>query len=220
MVRIIVVLLILVATVSAQSPRRDSIQTALIEQIGMASITGTARAVTRAYIQVCKDYDAYEKVDTVHIDSASGWATVPTDLDRIENVNLILSDETNSGTLKLLKSLVGLPQDTLFDRIGEELEGTTDRAKQDYYNIKDRSFYTYPRWLGRDSLLFEITYYALGAELDSAADSIQTAPGFYDAVFYYACAEMQQQRGQWTDALNYRKLVWALFGPPKGGIPQ
>lgn len=216
MVRTIIFALILVSSVAAQSPRLDSIQVAVVEQLGLASSSGTAHAINRAYNQVCSDYPALEKIDTITVDSATGYATLPTDFSRLYNLDLLLS----SGVRQPVKSLLSLSQDSIAKVVVSQMTTKKGESEQHYYQVFAGCLHTYPRWIRSDSAWFELRYFAQGTNLDSASDTLESDPDFYNAVFWYACAEIQTKRYTFESALGYLKLTWALYGPPKGGNVQ
>jgi len=207
---ILLSLLLLAVSVSAQtSPQLDSISAAVRTQVGAASTYAVQQAVNRAYQQVCRDYPAYGQIDTLEIDSITGSVAVPSDFDRVNTLDMLLT----GGARQPLWSLEGQPQDTIAKWITKEMD-VTDSTDQKRYQTFAGYLYTYPRWSRDDTASFEIRYFAIGAALVDSTDSILVSLGYRNAVFFYACAEVQTQRGRFADAMKYRELCWAVYGPP------
>ena len=204
---IIFIFLFAVPILSQTSPRLDSIRAAVRDQVGSASVS-VDRAINRAYQQVCTDYPAYELLDTVTLDSTTPYASLPSNFDRLNTVDLLYENIRYP-----LRSLEALSPDSIVIAITSEME-ETDGTDQDFYKVFGSQLWTYPRWGRPDTASFEIAYYAIGAALSSATDSVKVASAYRNAVFYYACAEVQRQRGKFADANAYLEACWLIYGKP------
>ena len=209
--RFILCLVLIAGTVASQpAPQLDSLAVAVVEQVGAVAGTVVTHEINRAYLQVTTSYPAYEVIDTVTIDSASGRVALPANYDRMIAVDLIVS----GGDLdKVRVSLRKVPTDTTAADIVREKMDYTNAADQKYYQVSARYLYTYPRWTRTDTASFEVRYYAVGAKLTSGSDTITVAFAYRNAVFFLACAEYQARRGQFRDAAFYQALCEQRYGP-------
>jgi len=207
----ILCLTLVVGSIGAQTaPELDSIAAAVVEQVGAVTGSTVTHEINRAYLQVTTSYPAYEVVDTVTIDSASGRVALPADYDRMIAVDLIAADEEDDKARVPLRKV---PTDTTSASIIRASMVVSNEADQKYYQVTARYLYTYPRWVRSDTATFEVRYYAVGAKLTSGADTIMVAFAYRNAVFYLACAEYQARRGQFNDARFYTALCEQRYGP-------
>lgn len=201
------ILLFVAPILSQTSPRLDSITAAVREQVGSASVSVT-RAINRAYQQVCTDYPAYELIDTVILDSTTPYATLASDFDRLNTVDLLSENKRYP-----LRSLEALSPDSIKEIVQTDMEDT-DPTDQKFYNVFGGYLWTYPRWARPDTATFEVKYFAIGAALSAVTDSVKVASSYRNAVFLYACAEVQRQRGKFSDANAYLEACWLIYGKP------
>lgn len=208
--RLLIFVVLIAGVVGAQtSPRLDSISAAVRDQVGASTSYTVGSAVNRAYLQVCYDYPAIPKIDTVVIDSAHGYVALPSDFVGMESCNLLVL-----GMKIPMYALSTISQDSAASIVRSEMNDT-DPTDQQYYLVHGSALFTYPRWIiGSDSADLEIRYFAVGPYLTAASDTIRVAVEYRNAVFYYACAEVQAKRGRYGDASYYRQLCWSVYGAP------
>ncbi len=216
MVKKLLLILLIAGSVAGQTnPQLDSISAAVRQQVGDVSSTSISQEVNRAYQQVTASYPAYEKWDTVLIDSASGRVILASDFDRIIGVDLINADEENPKARFPLRSLALIPRvpDTIRANLLRAEMDETDETDQKYFEVAARYLHTYPRWRRSDTAQFEVRYWARGAKLVADTNTITVESAYYNAVFYLACAEYQSRRGQFAEATYYISLCERMFGP-------
>jgi hypothetical protein len=207
--------LLLVSSSWAQSTGRlDAMESAVRTQLGTASTYSVNLAINRAYRQVCTDYPSLEKMDTVYVDSADGGGALPSDFVGMASVNLLTLNNLDYPVRYPLWPLEGMSQDSVAKWVSKTMD-PTDITDQKFYGVFKKVLFTYPRWtISGDSAKFEIRYYAFGTALSNASDTLMVGANYWNAVFYYSCAEVQARRGQITEATYYRNLCWQEYGPP------
>jgi len=192
------------------NPSRDSLTVAVLNQLHVPS-TGdneltTAivhKQINKSVAQVCTDFPAVEKLDTVIIGRWQEGGSLNTDFDRAYSVMKIVGD-----TLRV--PINRLPDDSLFDRLGGEtgLEYDYDKLSHPrYFNPFDYYLFVYPK-VAIDSAgvdTFLVKYYAMDDALTSATDSTVINPRFINPLISHVCYMLSLYREDDNAAAIYKK---------------
>lgn len=192
--RIIVLLVFAASSAMAESPitpTRDSLSIAAFQQLNVVT-TGddqitTAKcygALNQALLQVCRDFPAYEKIDTVTIDKTAEGGALANDFLRLKSVFRMKGDTLRVPLQVVdMDSLPGLsPRDSV--AVQEKGNILSPRYAYTYAN----RLLTHPKYIisgSADSFL--VCYYALDDKLTSATDSVSIDKTYLTALKYYAC---------------------------------
>ena len=208
--RLILFLLLLCSTVSAEYIRLDSLRVAVHRQVALpdsgnavVSVAKTHMAINRAISQVCIDFPAVPKMDTVGIHRDSTGAALNTDFQQVGAVYRF----KDAGWWYPLKPLAG-------DSLAKALSGTSenqaspgDSTDPGFYYTFDKRIYVHPKWsdsLSSDSLV--IQYFGIGTKLTGGTDSTDVLPQFREAVIVYTCYQIEMMRNRFAAAAAY--LEW------------
>ena len=209
MIKYVVVLLLLSTTVLAQtypvSPQRDSIQAACLSALGLGVAGNTLipvatvqKAINRSISQVCLDFPAIEKMDTLTTGSDEEGAALPDDFLRVRALFKMKGDTLRIPIeYKPLDSLLRLtPTDLMAThKIGEAMSPSY------YYTFGQRLLF-HPKYAipSATSDSFLLMYYAMDDQLGSDTEVTLILPEYLDAIVFYACAQLSIRRGNMADA--------------------
>lgn len=209
MKKLIVILLSLLAvSVWADiNPQIDSLRTAAFNQSlipsggnNTVSVAYGNLAVNMAIQQVCADFPAIEKFDTVITVAGTRHYALNTDYGQLRAV----FKSTKDDDLKNLYTLSFPPVETWFEAKGGEVGGEPDpqkKAEPRYaWSFNDR-LYLYPTPSSADSLV--IAYYAIDSQIVTATNSTQIRPEYRNPIILYASYLICERKGDFTRSDRY-----------------
>ena len=176
-----------------RSPRLDSMWVSVCANLnlptsGTRNITSAVgyRYINEAYASVCVDFPAIEKLDTVTLVGGSEGGALNTDFDRVVSV-----DRMVDSTVRI--PLQPVSQDTLSMMVKTADDASVRMVKNDYtspryYKIFNKMLITQPKYSLATSSLFLVKYYAIGARLTSASDSVLCDQRYIEQIINHACA--------------------------------
>jgi len=215
---IVLILLSLAVPVGAAeiSMRLDSLglnvyQHLYINTAGNTRIPDSVRntAINEAIQQVCQDFPAIEKLDTIVLAKATKGVALNSDFLR---ANWAVKFGTVDGDPAMIP-LQYIPVAALFD-----IHGKLQGAEQDYNNeaspryfftFGDRMFF-YPQPWSADTVI--VAYYAMDTLLQAAASVSQVLPQYRDAIISMACYKLAVIQERFTVAQVYMQRYGELLG--------
>lgn len=212
----LIILLSLFLAVSAfaeTSPRRDSLVYSACNNLAI-STSGTdlltttliAQKVNAGIRQVCVDYPALPKYDTVSIDSSMENGALPSDFDRAYNCFMLFGDTLRVPMIPITADSLRKLKPSLGNNVMK-----TDDEPGPYFVIWDTTFSVYPKWrrLSTDSLLLiGVRYFALDTTLTTDSSETLIDSKYLDYVVYYVCASLEAIRGNYGKADYW----WKRYG--------
>lgn len=189
--------------------RRDSLRTMAFEQAlvpdeGNRRIDTSYgnRVINRAIQQVCYDFPAMEKLDTIVSVQAQIEYTLNTDFLRLKTIFKL----TTFQNLKIIYSLSTPPVEDWFEIKGGEIGGQPDpneKSEPRYAWTFADNLYLYPTPQRADS--FVVAYYAMDVQLGNN-DTTKVLPEYREAIVTYAASLICYRRGDFVRAEFYRNL--------------
>jgi len=210
MKKLIIILLLMLVTDSycqTLSPKRDSLMQQLadwgqLEATGDLYIDTTAmfRALSWGVRATCQDFPAYERFDTVLVDSASEGGALPADFVRLRGPNsvfLMVEDTKKNEVLRL--PLQMWPQDTAFLSRQSNLQWLmtlADKLSINYWDVHGGKLILSPKWSrGGDTANVLIEYYALDTTHLATPDSaLKIRAKYLDKVIMFAASKLYAMR--------------------------
>ena len=202
--------------------RLDSLQISCYQQLRVDT-AGTAYmtdqmvrfALNRGLAQVCIDFPALEKMDTVVVDKDAAGGALASDFLRIEKVFKMIGD-----TLWIPVQYVTL--DSLY-----AVAPTADGYMHDKANIADpRYCYTFAQRLlfhpkdakaSTDADTFLVLYYAADDRLLDDTSTVAILPEYIPALIDYACADLAALKRDLQESMFYRSRYREI---KQGRIPR
>lgn len=185
------------------TPTRDSLSVATLRQLNIntsgdnqVSLAITYDALNKATQQVCRDFPALEKIDTLTISSSAEGAALPSDFLRLKMV-LRMAGDTLRHPLQII-NIDSLPY--MIDSVAVQSKRSI-RSPQYAYTYASRLL-THPKYIipsNADSFL--VYYYAMDDKLTAASDSLVIDDSFVPAVLYHACFQLAAQKRDFEVAL-------------------
>lgn len=210
--RVILLLLVLlcgIANAQEVPARRDSIRLAVYNRLNLAStgsdVATTARvneAINAAISQICRQYPAVEKIDTVVLYSIIEGAALNSDYLRGHWAFRKAGDSARYA-------MQYKPMDSLFSAMGGDAISQGQKlgdplSPRYWYSFADR-FFTYPfvqaNFTSPDS--FIVMYYADGQPLTSDVSRTDIQKEYRDALIYLTCAKVSEIRKQFEEAASF-----------------
>ncbi len=192
------------------NPQIDSLRTAAFEQslvpdAGNALIDTTygKRVINRAIQQVCQDFPAIEKLDTIVSAVGTIEYSLNTDFLRLKNIFKF----TTYQDLKIIYSLSFPPAESWFEARAGEIGGQADpnkKADPRYAWSFNDKVYLYPTPQKADS--FVISYFAIDSQMIDPTSSTSVRPEFREAIIIYAASLICYRKGDFVRAEVYRRL--------------
>lgn len=214
---VIALLLQAVGASAGQSPRLDSLRVysfdfALLPVAGNRTVTTAIgnRVVNTAIQQVCTDFPALEKLDTVTLSSGMEGATLNSDMVSVVAVEYILPIENEHGdadTVRMYVPPIAVNDLRLkFPTSTSVVQNKSGQYDPKFWYVEAKKLKFAPKWIRGDTASFVVTYLAMDTLLttDSSSTSVETQ--FLNAVKYYAASLLFtiQQDAFW--AKYYRDL--------------
>lgn len=214
----IIILLLFAAGAFAQMPgRMDSLSLYITEEMSMAP-SGTAlvttqkifHAINRGIQEVCDDFPAIEKIDTLVIYSDSEGVALPADFLRMKAVWRMLDDSLR------------VPLDAQSQEEASLALSTTEGVKHDKASLfSPKSWHTFetrllvtPKWNRTDSLSLQIYYYARDTWKTGADSSTQVHSKYREKIIEYAISILWRLRSQ-EEKSTYYKALYLEGTPPR-----
>ena len=199
------------AVLADLNPQIDSLRTAAFEQSlvpddGNALIDTTygKRVVNRAIQQVCHDFPAYEKIDTVVSVAGTIEYALNTDFLRLKTVLKM----TTFMDLKIIYGLSFPPIETWFEVKAGVVGGEPDpneKAEPRYASTWNDQLYFYPTPSKADS--FIVTYYAIDSQMIDPTSSTSVLPEYREAIIIFTAAMISERKGDFARA----DRLWARY---------
>ena len=167
------------------------------------------RAINRAIQQVCMDFPAIEKLDTVVSVAEQIEYSLNTDFYRLSNIFKL----TTSFDLKIIYSLSFPPVDGWFEARAGEVGGEGDpqqKPEPRYAWTFNDKLYFYPTPQRADS--FVVAYYAIDSQIVTSSNSTSVRPEYREAIVIYAASLICYRLGDFTRAEIYRQLYNSRLG--------
>ena len=212
MKKYIILFLILLFAVSASaqvSPRLDSLAVRALWQMNVPTTftdlltqAKVYNAVNLANYQVCVDYNAIPKFDTVYIDSTMEGGALNTDFLRAGDCFLMYKNVARIPVIPITADSLRKIMPTLEQNIRE----IADSTGVNYFVIHDTTFSIFPKWrMGYDSLLVAVNYFAMDTVLTAAASATSVAPEYRQKIIDYTCKILEEIRGNYGRADYWQK---------------
>ena len=192
------------------NPQIDSLRTAAFEQSlvpdagnSLIDTTYGKRVVNRAIQQVCYDFPAYEKTDTVVSVAGTIEYALNSDFLRLKTVMKM----TDYFGLRIIYGLSFPPIETWFEAKGGEPGGEPDpneKPEPRYASTWNDQLYFYPTPQKADS--FIVTYYAIDSQMIDPTSSTSVLPQFREAIILYSASLICYRKGDFTRADKYMAL--------------
>ena len=192
------------------NPQIDSLRTAAFEQSlvpdggnRLIDISYGNRVINRAIQQVCQDFPAIEKMDTIVSVAATIEYSLNTDFLRLRGIFKL----TTYFDLKIIYSLSFPPVETWFEIKAGEIGGQPDpneKSEPRYAWAFNDEVYFYPTPQTADS--FVVSYYAIDSQIVTATNSTSVRPEYREAIIIYAASLICYRRGDFVRAEIYQKL--------------
>lgn len=206
MVRLIVVLLLLAASSWGQIPNDiDSLHLILAERLSVDT-AGTSGNITKTKMlhelnmgiqQVCEDFPAYEKIDTLLYTAGASSVALPADFSRAFAVYRIKN--------KMKLPLLPMPADQTgtIIKTKEEAQGDAqdDTNPKHFHTYKGRLILT-PKYIKTATDTLEIYYYARDTWL-TQGDTTVIKSKYRELALFYALSSLWADRGQYNKADYY-----------------
>lgn len=206
----IIILLLFAAGAFAQMPARmDSLSLYITEEMSMAS-GGTAlvttkkifHAINRGIQEVCDDFPALEKIDTLVIYSDSEGVALPADFLRMKAVWRMHDDSLR------------IPLDAQNQEEASAALSTTEGVKHEKSSLfSPKSWHTFetrllvtPKWNRADSLSLQIYYYARDTWKTAGDSSTQVHSKYREKIIEYAISVLWRLRSQEEKSTYYKAL--------------
>lgn len=208
-----ILLLLLFSAVTSQaqiSARRDSLGIRACWMIGVPT-TGTdiltsakiVDAINRAVYSTCVDYPAIEKFDTVKIDSAAEYGSLNSDFVALKAVWMIKGDTVRMPVEIIAPDTLKRKQADIRDNLIVEGKDPVVR----YCWSVDGKLRISSKWRdGVDTAKFFVEYYAIDTPLTSGSSATSIKKEFREILLYKICENLETMRGNFTEAVEWRKL--------------
>ena len=161
------------------------------------------RVVNRAIQQVCHDFPAYEKTDTVVSVAGTIEYALNTDFLRLKTILKM----TTFMDLKIVYGLSFPPIETWFEAKAGLPGGEPDpneKAEPRYASTWNDKVYFYPTPSQPDS--FIVTYYAIDSQIITATNSTSVLPEYREAIILFAASLICYRKGDFVRAKEYMAL--------------
>lgn len=170
------------------------------------------RIIQRAIQQVCQDFPAIERMDTIVSVSGQIEYSLNSDFLRPKTIFKL----TTFQNLKIIYSLTFPPVESWFEIKGGEIGGQPDpnqKAEPRYAFTFNDKVYLYPTPQIADS--FIVIYYAIDRQVPIATDSVTfVLPEYREAIIVYAASLICYRKGDFSRAEVYRRLYNDKMGKP------
>lgn len=176
-------------------------------------------AVNRAVAEVCTQAPAFEKMDTLTVDSTAEGGTLPDDFVAMHEVYRISGDTIRWELMPrtLVKPQVATTIDPTdpasLNRLypGLELHDRADLKSPSSYAVFGSTFILYPKYILNAVDSFLILYYAIDDELTTDTSNCLVDQRYMEAVVYYAaalCAATSEEfdKANWLMAQYTREM--------------
>lgn len=162
------------------------------------------RVIQRAIQQVCQDFPAIEKMDTIV--SVQGQIEYALNSDFLRPKTIFKL--TTFQNLKIIYSLTSPPVESWFEVKGGEMGGQPDpneKSEPRYAFTFNDKVYFYPTPQRADS--FIIIYYAIDRQVPVVDDSVTfVLPEYREAIIIYAASLICYRKGDFVRAEIYGRL--------------
>ena len=195
------------------SLRTMAFEQALVPDAGNALIDTDYgnRVINRAIQQVCQDFPAIEKLDTIVSVAETIEYSLNTDFLRLRGIFKL----TTYFDLKIIYSLSFPAVETWFEVKAGEIGGQPDpneKAEPRYAWTFNDKVYFYPTPQTVDS--FVVSYYAIDSQIVTATNSTSVRPEYREAIVIYAASLICYRKGDFVRAEVYRRLYNDKRGVP------
>lgn len=185
------------------SPRLDSMQWYVVDNLMRTSLSGTSqasqdrmyRSISSGIDAVCRDFPAICKLDTIVLAEDSVGACLPDDFLRVAYAF------RDSVTSRL--PLQEVAADTLW-RLKDNVQDRGAWSSPKYFYTHGQRFFTHPKFIAGIEDTFFVFYYATDARLTGVSDSTDVLPQFRRHIVTFATAEMLRLLGKPQKAALYR----------------
>jgi hypothetical protein len=158
--------------------------------IGLLTNTAVNYAINRALVQVCHDYPALTKYDTILATYDAINYALPSDFDRMRIAYRKANDSIVTITAKTV------------DEMAEKLS-IPKSGPIIYYYTSGQNIVLLPVTQNYDGDTVIIDYFAIDAQLTDSTDSINIPQRYVEKVVDYACFIMAGVRGDYQAAAFY-----------------
>lgn len=208
----VISLLFLVGSLAAQSydPSQDSLRYKVYHQLNIIGTSGSTRitaavannALNRALTQVCMEFPALEKIETVAIFSDSEGAALSDDFDRIHKVFKKLGDSARLPmTLVTVDSL-----EVIYPKVTDNIQKKGSLLSPNKVWTHGKRLYAHPKPRRTQADSFVVHYYAIDAEMASGTDSANILDRYLEKVILYAAGILSVTREDYAAAAFYLNL--------------
>lgn len=197
-----------IARAYSQSPALDSLREAVFAQLnirpgGSRRITAEIvnKALNRGQAQVCIDYPALEKIDTVLVNRYDTGGTLPADFRSLRSVWRCIGD-----TVYVPLTIINPDSARILISQYQEMKHDKQNPLSPMYCwTHGRKLRLWPRFIGGTTTVdtLQIEYFALGAALVNDSDSTRIAPDYINKLIFYACADVSAVRLDFEEAAYY-----------------
>lgn len=210
MKKLLIALLFLAVSASAQiSPRLDSLAVRAMWQINapttytdLLTSAKVYNAINLAIYQVCVDFPAIPKFDTVYIDSTMEGGALNSDFLRARDCFMIYGDTARIPMVLITADSLHKFKPT----IETNVQGADDTVGSVYFIIHDTTFTVYPKWrISTDSLRVSVNYFAMDTVLTAAASATSIAPEYRQKIIDFTCKIFEEIRGNYGRADYWQK---------------
>ena len=210
-VLLVFVLALFVGTVNAASLRLDSLRTECFDKLnipdaGTRTITTAIgnRLINQAINEICTDFPALEKIDTIIVYKEDEGGVLPSDFVALKNVFLM-----DGYTVRIPLKIVGA--DTLrklFNSEGQVKHDKSNPMSIAYAFKYARRLMLLPKYAKDTAAIdsFLVYYYATDAQLTNDTDSTLIEKRFRGVLISYATSEMATIKNDYEKAAYYRRL--------------
>lgn len=213
-IRVLLILVLLAASTSAMSPRRDSMRVEVLNRLGLSGTNG-AGIITAALVnselninqvEVCTHFPALEKKDSIIADGETEGYALNTDFHRI------------GWCYRMVGKQVRIPLDTLSEAelfakrggVAGSVPDPTDPEEPRYFFTVANDLCFYPNYVPagtgvRDTFL--VRYFAKAPALASDTDTTVLADEYRHYIVYLTVAKLEIVRGNYAAAQTWAQLV-------------
>ena len=226
MKKLLLILLFSLVAVSVNAqvyypPQLDSLRqyvalSLFIDESGTNDITADVmnNAINRSITQVCRDFPAFPKFDTVYIKSDIEGTDLNDDFLRTKAL-FVLEDALIPNKKIKLPSQATSPDSLSFEK--ETKDGNTHKPNRelstDSYHTFGKKLFYHPQWLDDDSMQVQVYYYATDNWLESGSDSTNILVDFREPIIYYSLSLIWGNRGRFDRANYYYSLYQQRISP-------
>lgn len=214
------ILLVLILLASAGntaniSMRLDSIGLSIYQKLwigtsGNERIPDSVRntAINESITQICHDFPAIEKTDTISLVAATKGIALNGDFLRVNWVFKFGTKDDNPMLIPLQYAPVGTLFEARAQLAGAEQKVNDESAPRYYFTWNDLMYF-YPQPGEVDSVI--LAYYAMDTLLQVAASITQILPQYRDAIIHLSCYKLALIQERFTVAqahlIRYNELL-------------